>query len=108
MTRDIHNEPWEELATNFFTPNQKDYLLICDTFSKYPFLFEMPKKSKETTITKFQQLFVQYDPARKLFTNNGWWFSLEKLTSYMIQLQVQHIILSPHSQMDSSNEAPNP
>ena len=38
----IPNGPWEEIATNFFTLNQKDYLLICDTFSKYPFLFEMP------------------------------------------------------------------
>ena len=63
MTRDSSNGSGEEIATNFFTLNQKDYLLICDTFSKYPFLFEITKKTAEMTIPKFQQLFTQYGPA---------------------------------------------
>ena len=50
-------DPWEEIATDSFTLNWKDYLLICDTFSRYPFLFEMPKKTAEATTPKFQQLF---------------------------------------------------
>ena len=64
MTRDIPNGPWEDVATNIFTLNQKDYLLISDTFSKYPFLFKMSKKTAETTISKFQQLLAQTGPAR--------------------------------------------
>ena len=56
-THDIPNGPWEEIATDFFTLNQKDYLLICNNFTKYPFLFKMPKETAETTIPKVQTAF---------------------------------------------------
>ena len=85
MTRDILSGPWEETATNFFTLNQKDYLLICDDFGKYPFLFEMPMKTTETTIPKYQQLFTQYSPVTKPFPDNGQPFLSEKFTTYITQ-----------------------
>ena len=96
MIKDILNWSWEEIATDFFTVNQKDYLLIFYTFSKYPSLPEIPKKAAETTIPKFQQLFAQYGDARTLFTDNRQPFSSEKFATYMMQQLVQHITLSPH------------
>ena len=69
MIRDIPNSPWEEITADIFMVNHKDYILISDTFSKYPFLFTMPKKTDKATITRFQKLFAQYGPTRTvLFT----------------------------------------
>ena len=39
---DIPDSPWQELAADYFTNKGKDYLLIADTFSKYPFSLQSP------------------------------------------------------------------
>ena len=36
LSRDIPDGLWQELATDYFTCDGKDYLLITDPFSKYP------------------------------------------------------------------------
>ena len=79
MTRDIPNRPWEEIAAEVFTHSQKNYLLICNMFSKYPFLFKMPKKTAETIISMFQELFTQYGPAEKKFHTQWTAFFIRKI-----------------------------
>ena len=37
LPRDIPDGPWQEIAADYFTHKGKEYLLICDLFSKYPF-----------------------------------------------------------------------
>ena len=39
LPHDIPDGPWQELAADHFTHFGKDYLLIADPFSKYPFIF---------------------------------------------------------------------
>ena len=39
--------PRQEIAVIVFSFNSCDHLLICDTFSKYPFLIEVPRKTTE-------------------------------------------------------------
>ena len=38
LLRDVSDSPWQDLAADFFTYNNKEYILITDTFSKYPFV----------------------------------------------------------------------
>ena len=38
LPRDIPEGPWQDLTADFFHYNSSEYLLIADTFSKYPFL----------------------------------------------------------------------
>ena len=40
LPKGIPFSPWQEIATGIFTFGQWKFLLMCDTFSKYPFLFE--------------------------------------------------------------------
>ena len=42
---DIPDGPWQEIAANYCQHKGKVYLLICDLFSKYPFLFKVTSKS---------------------------------------------------------------
>ena len=37
---DIPDGPWQELAVDYFTYSNKDYLLIADPFSKHSFIFK--------------------------------------------------------------------
>ena len=93
ITRDIPNGPWEEICHQLLH-TQRDYLLICNTFRKYPFLFKMSMKTTQMTYQSSKQLFTQCGPARKLFMDNRWPFSSEKFTTYKTQQQVQHVTLS--------------
>ena len=41
---DIPNGQWQEIAADYFSHSGKDYLLIADLISKYPFLFYISLK----------------------------------------------------------------
>ena len=70
LSRDIPNDQWQHLAANFFTYQSKEYPLICDTFSKCPFIYNAYNTIKSVQLT-FLQLILQYGPQKWLFTDNG-------------------------------------
>ena len=45
--RDIPDGPWQDLATDFFTFDHKEYLHINNTLNKYPFIFKIASKTAE-------------------------------------------------------------
>ena len=79
LPSDVPDSPWQDLAADFFTYNHKEYLLIVDTFSKYPFIYQLSSKSAKSIIKKLQNLISQYVPPKRLFSNNGFHF-LQKST----------------------------
>ena len=50
LPRDVPEAPWQDLAADFFNFKGKEYLLIANTFSKYPFASKMTTKTAETVI----------------------------------------------------------
>ena len=71
IPRDVPEAPWQDLAADFFNFKGKEYLLVADIFSKYPFTFRMTTKTADSVIQKFTQLFSQFGNPRSLTTNNG-------------------------------------
>ena len=96
LPRDVPEAPWQDLAADFFNFKGKEYLLIADTFSKYPFAFRMTTKTAGTVIQKFTQLFSQYGNPKSLTTGNGLPFSSEVFAQFMSTKRVEHITSSPH------------
>ena len=66
LPRAVPDSPWQELVANFFTYNHKEYLLIADTFSKYPFIYQISSKTAESIIKELQNLISQYAPPKKV------------------------------------------
>ena len=48
-----------EIAVDYFTHSHKNYLLIADTLSKYPFLYSVHSKTADNVIQHLQDLFPQ-------------------------------------------------
>ena len=96
LPRDVPEAPWQDLAADFFNFKGKEYLLIADTFSKYPFASRMTTKTAETVIRKLTQLFSQYGNPKSLTTDNGPPFSSEVFAQFMSTQRVEHITSSPH------------
>ena len=96
LPRDVPEAPWQDLTADFFNFKAKEYILIADTFSKYPFAFRMTTKTAEIVIQKFTQLFSQYGNPKSLTTDNGPPFSSEVFAQFMSTQRVEHITSSPH------------
>ena len=67
LPRDVPDSPWQDLVADFFTYNHKEYLLIVDVFSKYPFIYQTSSKTAESIIKKLQNLISQYAPPKRFF-----------------------------------------
>ena len=95
LPRDVPDSPWQELAADFFTHNHKEYLLIADTFSKYPFVYQTSSKTAESIIKKLQNLISQYGPPKRFFSDNGPPFSSKAFQKFLASQYIDHITSSP-------------
>ena len=68
LLHDIPDGPWQEIAADYFTHKGKDYLLIADTFSKYPFIFKTHSKAADSIINHLQDLFSQFGTPKHFFS----------------------------------------
>ena len=59
-SQDIPNGLWQEISADYFHHNSKDYLLVCDIFSKYTFLFKVNSMSTYSLSQRIQELISQY------------------------------------------------
>ena len=56
LPQDIPEGPWQDLVADFFHHNNSEYLLIADTFCKYPFLYKLSSKTAEAVTHKIKTL----------------------------------------------------
>ena len=57
QAHDVPQEPWERIAMDYFYMNGKLYILICDYFSKFPFLFQVKTMSFANLRDHLMELF---------------------------------------------------
>ena len=95
LPRDIPNGPWQEIAANYLIHKCKGYLLVCDLFGKYPFLFEVSSKSAGSLSQHLLELILQYGLPCLLYTDNGSLFSSVELTQFLQYNHINHITSSP-------------
>ena len=95
LPRDVPDSPWQELAADFFTHNHKEYLLIADTFSKYPFVYQISSKTAESINKKLQNLISQYGPPKDSFQIMALPFSSKAFQKFLASKYIDHITSSP-------------
>ena len=95
LPHDIPDGPWQELPANHFTHSNKEYLLIADTFSKYPFIFKVHSKTSDNIIQFLQRPFLTIWHTHTLLSDNRPPFSSEPFSSFLTSLAINHITSSP-------------
>ena len=91
----VPDGPWQETAADYLIHSNKDYLLIADTFSKYPFIHSIHSKTHNSLIQCLQDLFSQFGTPSCFFSDNGPPFSSEPFSSFLTSLGIEHITSSP-------------
>jgi hypothetical protein len=62
--------PWEKISADIFTFNKRDYLLVVDYFSKFPYVVLLTDKSASSVISVLKSLFAIYGAPLTLIADN--------------------------------------
>ena len=73
-----------------------EYLIICNAFSKYPFVYKVTSKSAKSLCMCLLELISQYGPPMSLSTDNGPPFASDELTEFLMDHCIAHHTSCPH------------
>ena len=96
LPRDVPDGPLQEIAADYLTHQGKEYLLICNVFSKYPFLYKVTTKSAQSLCACLLELISQYGPLSLLSMDNGQPFASEELAQFLLCHHIEHSTSSLH------------
>ena len=94
LPRDIPDGPWQESTANYLAHKGRQYLLVCNLFSKYPFLYKVSTNSAQSLCMHLQELISQYRLPCLLYTDNGPPFMSKELMQFLQCNHKDHVTSS--------------
>ena len=92
----IPNHPWDVIGADIGTHDGTDYLVIIDSYSKFPIFFKMTTLTTQAVINKLRPLFEMYGSPNTLRTDRGPQFESEEFRNFASEYDFCHIRSSPH------------
>ena len=92
---EIPDGPWKKLGMDFFDFQGKCYILICDYFSKFPFMYQC-KTSWGSLKDHLIDLFANEGYPREIISDNGSPFNSQEFADFLSSHSVRHTTSSPH------------
>nr|CDJ84417.1 Integrase domain containing protein [Haemonchus contortus] len=102
----LEDKPWILIHADFAgSMDGKMYLIIVDTYSKWPEIVEMSSTTTSCTIRELRRLLAQFGNPQTLVTDNGTQFTFEKFNDFCSQNGIRHIKSPPfHPQSNGQAE----
>ena len=96
LPKDVPPRPWHTLATDFFTLDEKEYLVITDQYSKFPFVRCMGESCNSTKLIRYlKELFGMYAIPEFLYSDNGTQFTSYEFQQFVQNWNFTHLTSSP-------------
>ena len=92
---EIPDRPWQKLGMDFFDLKGKCYILICDYFSKFPFMFSC-KTSWGSLKDHLIDFFSNEGFPKEIISDNGSPLNSQEFADYLSSHGVKHTTSSPH------------
>ena len=92
---DIPDGPWQKLGMDFFDFQGKFYILVCDYFSKFPFMYQC-KTSWGCLSDHLIDLFANEGYPREIISDNGSPFNSQDFATFLSSHGIRHTTSSPH------------
>ena len=94
LPHDIPEGPWRKLGIDYFTFEGNSYVLICDYFSKFPFLYRA-KTSFWSLRDRLIDLFSIEGYPDEIVSDNGPPFQSKEFAKFLSGLGIKHTTSSP-------------
>ena len=94
LPHDIPEGPWRKLGIDYFTFDGNSYVLICDYFSKFPFLYRA-KTSFWSLRDRLIDLFSIEGYPNEIVSDNGPPFQSKEFAKFLSSLGIKHTTSSP-------------
>lgn len=96
MPHEVPTRPWQVIATDLFTLENKDYLLVADTYSKYPIVRYLRGQATSSIIIQhLKEIFAEHGTPEKVISDNGPQYSSSKFQEFADDWNFQHTTSSP-------------
>ena len=92
---EIPDGPWQKLGMDFFNLLGKCYILICDYFSKFPYMFSC-KTSWGSLKDHLIELFANKGYPKEIISDNGSPFNSQEFAEFLSRYGVRHTTSSLH------------
>ena len=86
QAHDVPQQQWEHIAVNHFYINGKLYVLICDYFSKFPFVFQTKTTSFANLRDHLQELFMIEGTPDEIMSDNSPPFNVKEFCNFLTGL----------------------
>ncbi|KPJ12974.1 Transposon Ty3-G Gag-Pol polyprotein [Papilio machaon] len=93
----IPPSPWYRIHADFLGPfYNKMFLVVVDSFSKWPEVYEMSNITSNRTIDVFKSLFTRFGYPVHLVTDNGRTFTSQEFFNFCKSNQIKHTFTPPY------------
>ena len=103
---EIPERPWQMLAADLFTFEQREYLVVVDYYSDFFEVDHLATTSSQAVINKLRSHFARHGIPDILVSDNGPQFTSREFEKFARKWEFQHKLTSPyHSQSNGKAEA---
>ena len=96
LGQEIPTIPWVKLATDIFTFNNQNYLLIVDYMSRFPVIRHLSNMTAKMVAEHMKAIFSELGIPNTLVSDNGPCYTGDQFKKTMSHLGIMHITTSPH------------
>ena len=96
QAHDVPAQPWECITMDHFYWQNRLYLLVCDYFSKFPFVFQAKSTSFANIKDQLEELFGLEGKPDEIMSDNGPLFSSKEFNSFLSGHGIKHTTSSPN------------
>ncbi|KAL3098815.1 hypothetical protein niasHT_024569 [Heterodera trifolii] len=97
--------PWQRIHIDFAGPFfGKIFLIVVDSFSKYPEVFEMANSTASATIEKLRYLFTRHGIPETIVSDNGTQFSSSEFAKFVAANGITHLFSAPYNPIKLKGE----
>ena len=95
-SHDIPEYPWQIVATDLFTWDDKNYIVVVDYYSHYFEVKELPNLKSVTIITKMKGIFARMGIPEVVVSDNGPCYRSAEFANFARTYDFIHRTSSPH------------
>ena len=96
LPHDVAPRPWHTIAADLFHWEDKTFLLVGDTFSRFPIVRKLTVITAKAVIIQLKGIFDEFGIPEKFISDNGPQFSAREFHEFAQSYGFQHVTSSPH------------